>query len=174
MVRELDHLAGQQLQRPSRPARRRPGVGSRHQHRLLLAGELARRPGTRFFAEGRFQVAFDEPPLRPIHRRPADRNAGSNILVAHPSIGRQQDLRPLQLARGGLAPAHQRRQLLALGLAQVHPVTHIHDYPLNVEAKQMNQIPGSCPPSCGPSFTPKQGQYLAFILAYTRALGRPP
>jgi DNA-binding MarR family transcriptional regulator len=26
----------------------------------------------------------------------------------------------------------------------------------------------------GPSFTPRQGQYLAFIYAYTRVLGRPP
>ena len=25
-----------------------------------------------------------------------------------------------------------------------------------------------------PPFTPKQGQYLAFIYAYTRVLGRPP
>jgi Mn-dependent DtxR family transcriptional regulator len=25
-----------------------------------------------------------------------------------------------------------------------------------------------------PFFTPKQGQYLAFIYAYTRVLGRPP
>ena len=25
-----------------------------------------------------------------------------------------------------------------------------------------------------PGFTPKQGQYLAFIYAYTRVLGRPP
>jgi DNA-binding MarR family transcriptional regulator len=25
-----------------------------------------------------------------------------------------------------------------------------------------------------PVFTPKQGQYLAFIYAYTRVLGRPP
>ena len=25
-----------------------------------------------------------------------------------------------------------------------------------------------------PGFTPKQGQYLAFIHAYTRVLGRPP
>ena len=27
---------------------------------------------------------------------------------------------------------------------------------------------------CAPLFTPKQGQYLAFIYAYTRVLGRPP
>lgn len=25
-----------------------------------------------------------------------------------------------------------------------------------------------------PNFTPKQGQYLAFIYAYTRVIGRPP
>lgn len=30
------------------------------------------------------------------------------------------------------------------------------------------------PQSASPSFTPKQGQYLAFIYAYTRVLGRPP
>ena len=29
-------------------------------------------------------------------------------------------------------------------------------------------------PSAEPGFTPKQGQYLAFIYAYTRVLGRPP
>ncbi len=34
----------------------------------------------------------------------------------------------------------------------------------------MSQIPGT--PS--PRFTPKQGQYLAFIHAYTSVLGRPP
>jgi DNA-binding MarR family transcriptional regulator len=30
------------------------------------------------------------------------------------------------------------------------------------------------PPSAVPTFTLKQGQYLAFIYAYTRVLGRPP
>ena len=30
------------------------------------------------------------------------------------------------------------------------------------------------PASDAPRFTPKQGQYLAFIYAYTRVLGRPP
>jgi len=29
-------------------------------------------------------------------------------------------------------------------------------------------------PPKAPTFTPKQGQYLAFIYAYTRVLGRPP
>lgn len=38
----------------------------------------------------------------------------------------------------------------------------------------MNQIPDACLSSSGPSFTPKQGQYLAFIHAYTLVMGRPP
>jgi DNA-binding MarR family transcriptional regulator len=36
--------------------------------------------------------------------------------------------------------------------------------------RQMNQMSGSH----RPSFTPKQGQYLAFIDAYTRVHRRPP
>ena len=38
----------------------------------------------------------------------------------------------------------------------------------------MNQMPGPCPPAARVGFTPKQGQYLAFIHAYTLVLGRPP
>lgn len=38
----------------------------------------------------------------------------------------------------------------------------------------MNQFAGVCLSSSEPSFTPKQGQYLAFIHAYTLVLGRPP
>ncbi len=38
----------------------------------------------------------------------------------------------------------------------------------------MNWIGGVCQPSAEPSFTDKQGQYLAFIDAYTRVNGRPP
>jgi DNA-binding MarR family transcriptional regulator len=38
----------------------------------------------------------------------------------------------------------------------------------------MNQMPGLCLPTSQPGFTPKQGQYLAFIHAYTLVIGRPP
>jgi len=38
----------------------------------------------------------------------------------------------------------------------------------------MNQMPGPCLPTSRLDFTPKQGQYLAFIHAYTHLLGRPP
>jgi DNA-binding MarR family transcriptional regulator len=38
----------------------------------------------------------------------------------------------------------------------------------------MNQMPGPCLAPPAPGFTPKQGQYLAFIYAYTQLHGRPP
>jgi DNA-binding MarR family transcriptional regulator len=38
----------------------------------------------------------------------------------------------------------------------------------------MNQTPGLCPAPSPARFTEKQGQYLAFIHAYTLVLGRPP
>jgi DNA-binding MarR family transcriptional regulator len=38
----------------------------------------------------------------------------------------------------------------------------------------MNQIPDGCLMTSAPSFTPKQGQYLALIHAYTQLFGRPP
>ncbi|MGH9484892.1 MAG: LexA family protein [Terriglobales bacterium] len=38
----------------------------------------------------------------------------------------------------------------------------------------MNHRSGPCLAASLPRFTPKQGQYLAFIRAYTLVLGRPP
>ena len=38
----------------------------------------------------------------------------------------------------------------------------------------MNQMSAACPTPSQPRFTPKQGQYLAFIYAYTQVHGRPP
>ena len=38
----------------------------------------------------------------------------------------------------------------------------------------MNQMPDVCVTASALRFTPKQGQYLAFIHAYTLVMGRPP
>jgi DNA-binding MarR family transcriptional regulator len=38
----------------------------------------------------------------------------------------------------------------------------------------LNRIGSVCHPSSNPSFTDRQGQYLAFIYAYTRVNRRPP
>jgi SOS-response transcriptional repressor LexA len=38
----------------------------------------------------------------------------------------------------------------------------------------MNRMPEGCRPAGAPGFTAKQGQYLAFVHAYTLVTGRPP
>ena len=139
MLGQLDHLAGQQLQGPARPSRRRLGAGRRHQQRLLLAAQLARRAGARLLAQRRLQVAQHEAPLGPVHRRAADPDAAGDLLVAGPGIGRQQDLRPLELARRMLAAAQQRCELVAFGLAQVDPVPYIHSDLLEGETRRIER-----------------------------------
>ena len=43
-----------------------------------------------------------------------------------------------------------------------------------MDESRMNQIDSASKPRPERTFTEKQGQYLAFIWAYTRVLGRPP
>jgi hypothetical protein len=43
-------------------------------------------------------------------------------------VGRQQNLRPLELADGMLAAAQHRRQFVPLGLAQFDPATYISSF----------------------------------------------
>ena len=51
-------------------------------------------------------------------------------------------------------------------------IFRLYDEALAARGSGIDHVSMSSPP--GPSFTPKQGQYLAFIYAYTRVLGRPP
>src|SRR5262249_39184176 len=106
--------------------------------------------------------------------RASGAHAGCDILIASPGVGRQQDLRPLEPAHRVLAPAQKRRQLLALGLAQRDPVAYIHPCLLLVGGadEQLNRMAGVS--RSATTFTPKQGQYLAFIHLYTRLHRRPP
>ena len=73
-----------------------------------------------------------------------------------------------------LAPAQQGGEFSALGLAQFETIAYI-DLGLLVAGgpdEQLNCVAGvSC---SAKTFTPKQGQYLAFIHAYTRLHRRPP
>jgi DNA-binding MarR family transcriptional regulator len=48
-----------------------------------------------------------------------------------------------------------------------------HNKPLAARHARVHPATVS-PPSAAPTFTLKQGKYLAFIYAYTRVLGRPP
>jgi hypothetical protein len=67
-----------------------------------------------------------------------------------------------------LAPAQKRREFGTLGLAQFDPVAYIHPYLLLVGGRdeQLNRMAGVS--RSAKTFTPKQGQYLAFIHLYTR------
>jgi hypothetical protein len=113
------------------------------------------------------QVAFYEP--TPVHRGHAD--AGGDQAVAGSGIRSHQDLRPLDAANR-LAP-QQSLQLALFSVTQSHVILYRHRSLLRFEAQPIS--PPVMPSSAEkPGFTSKQGEYLAFIYAYTRGLGRPP
>ena len=171
---EPDQFTGQQFERPTGAALRRLGTGRRDQERLLFAGELAAGSRARLFAERRLQVAEHEALLGPIDGRAANAHAPCDLIVAGAGIGGQQNLRPLELARRVLASAQKRREFGALGLAQFDPIAYIHPCLLFVGGtdEQLNRMAGVS--RSAKTFTPKQGQYLAFIHLYTRLHRRPP
>jgi len=129
VIGELDHRVGQKRQRPAFAARGRLGACGRHQQGLLLAGQLALCARTRLLAQGPLQIAFHETALGPADGGEADTDGPGNLLVVAAPIGRQQNLRPLELAGGVFAAAEHRRQFIALGLAQFDPITYIHALP---------------------------------------------
>src|SRR5580704_12520600 len=91
-------------------------------------GYYYRRPvvRARLFTQGPLEIALHKAALGPIDRGATDRHRAGNLLIAAARIGRQQDLRALQLAGGMLAPAQHRGELVAFRLAQFDPVTYIH------------------------------------------------
>jgi hypothetical protein len=72
-----------------------------------------------------------------------------------------------------LAPAQKRCEIGALGLVEFDPIAYIHACLLERGThEQLNRMAGVSPSA--KTFTPKQGQYLAFIQLYTRLHRRPP
>jgi DNA-binding MarR family transcriptional regulator len=72
-----------------------------------------------------------------------------------------------------LAAAQKRFEFVALGLAQFDPIAYIHPCLLHRGTdEQLNRMAGVSPRA--KAFTPKQGQYLAYIYLYTRLHRRPP
>jgi hypothetical protein len=171
---EPDQLTRQQHQRPTGAARGRLGTGRCHQQGFLFARELTARSRARLFAERRRQIAEHEAALGPVDGRAADAHAPRDRLVAGPGVGRQQNLRSLELACRVLAAAQKCRKFGALGLAELDPIAYVHPCLLLVRGKdeQLNRMAGLS--RSAKAFTPKQGQYLAFIHLYTRLHRRPP
>jgi hypothetical protein len=82
-------------------------------------------------------------------------------------------LRTLELARRVLAAAQQSSEFGPLGLAQFDPIAYIHPCLLiRGTDQQLNRMADVSRPA--KAFTPKQGQYLAFIHLYTRLHRRSP
>jgi repressor LexA len=73
-----------------------------------------------------------------------------------------------------LAAAQKRREFGPLGLAEFNPIAYIHLCLLVIRGtdEQLNRMAGVS--RLAKNFTPKQGQYLAFIHLYTRLHRRPP
>jgi hypothetical protein len=72
-----------------------------------------------------------------------------------------------------LAAAQQRPEFGALDLAEFDPVAYIHGVPPRSRHARTTESDGRRE-SYGKTFTPKQGQYLAFIHLYIRLHRRPP
>jgi repressor LexA len=161
---------GQQRQGPAFAAGGRLGACRRHQQGLFLACQLAFRARTRLLTQGPLQIAFHEAALGPADGGKADPDGSDNLCVATAGIGRQQNLRPLQLAGGMLAAAEHYPQLVPLGLAQFDPITYIHASP---PCRRLRTNPAMSQKSGG-RLTEKQGHYLAFIHTYSYMFGQPP
>jgi hypothetical protein len=73
-----------------------------------------------------------------------------------------------------LDPAQQRGELVAFILAQLDAIPYVHQKPTEVEGNLMNHISEPGHAAAPPRSTAKQGQYLAYIHAYTLVLERPP
>ncbi|WP_426425233.1 LexA family protein [Bradyrhizobium genosp. A] len=72
-----------------------------------------------------------------------------------------------------LAAVEQRPEFGALDLAEFDPIAYIHGVPPHSRHARTTESDGRVSPTAK-TFTPKQGQYLAFIHLYTRLHRRPP
>ena len=73
-----------------------------------------------------------------------------------------------------LAAAEQRPEFGPLDLAEFDPIAYIHGAPPDSRHARTTELDGRCESLAAKTFTPKQGQYLAFIHLYTRLHRRPP
>ena len=99
-------------------------------------------------------------------------NALGDLLVAGHGIGSQQNLCSLELAGRMPAATEQCLEFGALDLAEFDPIVFIACFLGRGTHEQPNRMADVSPST--KTFTPKQGQYLAFIHLYTRLHRRPP
>ena len=83
-------------------------------------------------------------------------------------------MRPFELACRVLAPAEKPREFGTFGLAQFDLIAYIHPYLLLVGGTDEQLNSDGWRELISKIFTPKQGQYLAYIHLYMRLHRRPP
>ena len=137
---QLDHLAGQQLQRPAA----RPAGGLEQAVATSSASSLPvslrSAPGRGSSLSAGSRLPSHEAALGAVHRRAADRDAAwrsSSSLT--PASAASRICARLSLRAGMLAAAQQRRELIALGLAQLDPIPYIHLEPPRLEATEIDR-----------------------------------
>ena len=129
--------------------------------------------------EGGFQADLDKALLGAIDGRAAGLHRGLDGLVADAGIGCQEDLHSLEPSDRLLAATHQGAKLVAFELAKdrLDIVRSSGKPPSGAEVpdeSKMNQLLDQKKPARPAPFTAKQGQYLAFIWAYSQINDRPP
>ena len=176
MVGQLDHRASQQLQRPAGATFGRARTCGGDKQGFFVAGQLTIGACPRLLVQGGFEIAFNEAALGPVNGRAADSHSSGNIVVAEPAVGGQQNLGSFDLAGVMLSAAHQRGEFTPLGFAQFDVVAYVHPGLLanreSPDESGYELIVWHVSPA--PPFTDKQGQYLAFIYAYSRIFRQPP
>jgi hypothetical protein len=100
------------------------------------------------------------------------------VVICEPAVGSQEDLGSFELADGMLSAADQRSERSTLGFSQLDVIAYVHP---GLSSRIANG-PGESHyesivwhvSSAAPRFADKQGQYLAFIFAYSCIFRRPP
>ena len=170
MLREPDHLAGEQRKRPTRPPAGRCGARRRDEKRLFFLRELAIGAGARQLAERSFESLLHEASLRSKDRRRAHRDVLRDRRVARAGFRREKNLSALEPPKRALAGQDEAAKLVALFCRECDPVPYVHDGLL----RTIDHVDAQMSIVSEPRFTDTQGQYLAFIYYYGLVNRRPP
>ena len=97
MVGQLDHRAGQQLQRSAGATFWRARTCGGDEKGFFVAGQFAIGACPRLLVQGGFEIAFNKAALGPVNRRAADSQSRADVVVAEPAVGGEENLRSLIL-----------------------------------------------------------------------------
>ena len=129
-VTELDHLVGQQAQRPAGEAVRRITAGQHGQLGFHLAGELGRRARPAIVVQGDRYATGEKAPTNVPHRfETAQHSIGNDLvraLLALTAVAQKQDTRSGLGAGRGIASMDDLFQFLALIFGQLDRLMFAH------------------------------------------------